>query len=218
MFTYFNNECVRKLVIGFGSLFNNIKIKNLEKGGTLVDYTIPLTYAPKEKYLKRLTQLSSISENKTRVQIAVPQMAFEMLDMVYDPTRRLGKTKQKIQGTSSSYSEAPYNFTFGLYAYTRNIEDNLQIIEQILPYFSPEFVLTLNLTSIHQKVDVPITLVKTILTEEYEGDFSFRRAVTSTFQFVVKSYVYAPITTTTLTQNFSITLSEETSGITFGIN
>ena len=218
MFTYFNNECVRKLVIGVGSLFNNIKIKNLEMGGSLLDYTVPLTYASKEKYLKRLTQLSSISENKTRVQIAVPQMAFELLDMVYDPTRKLGKTKQKIQNNYASYSEAPYNFTFGLYAYTRNIEDNLQIIEQILPYFTPEFVLTLNFTSIHQKVDVPITLVKTILTEEYEGDFSFRRAVTSTFQFVAKSYVFAPVSGITLAQTFNLTVEDNLNGITFGVS
>lgn len=191
MFVKFNNQSIRKLVVAFGSLFNNIKIDQKNKDGYDVEFTVPLTYAPKEKYIKRLTSPSSISD-RTRVEISVPQMAFEMTNMVYDPSRKMNKLNKKRSSDNAeySYAEVPYNFIFGLYAYTRNIEENLQIIEQILPYFSPEFVVSLNMSYVHDKVDVPIVLTQSVLTQEYEGDFSTRRMVISDFTFKAKSYVY----------------------------
>lgn len=191
MFVKFNNQSIRKLVVAFGSLFNNIKIDQKNKDGYDVEFTVPLTYAPKEKYIKRLTLPSSISD-RTRVEISVPQMAFEMTNMVYDPSRKMNKLNKKHSSDNAeySYAEVPYNFIFGLYAYTRNIEENLQIIEQILPYFSPEFVVSLNMSYVHDKVDVPIVLTQSVLTQEYEGDFSTRRMVISDFTFKAKSYVY----------------------------
>lgn len=227
---YFNNESVRKLVIAFGSLFNNIHIDQLNKDGSVREYTVPLTYAPKEKYIKRITQASSIS-NRTRVEISVPQMAFEMTDIVYDPVRKLNKMLYRTSGATgatyySAYSEVPYNFTFGLYAYTRNIEENLQIMEKILPFFTPEFVVTLNMTALQKKVDVPISLIKTVFTQEYEGDFSTRRAVISTYQFVAKSYIFGPVKSETniantgIYRSFDLSLfdnSEKSDGITMDI-
>jgi hypothetical protein len=103
------------------------------------------------------------------------------------------KTKYSSNTISSMYTETPYNFVFNLYAYTRNIEENLQILEQILPYFSPEFVISLNMNEINQSVDVPIVLSQTNLTQDYEGDFSTRRQVVTTYQFTAKSYVYGNI-------------------------
>jgi len=216
MFNYYNNESIRKLVIGVGTLFNNIHVKQKDKTGAEKDFKVPLTYAPKEKYIKRLTQPSSIS-NRTRVEISVPQMAFEITDIVYDPARKLNKLNQKTDidiGVQppryvSSFSEAPYNFTFGLYAYTRNIEENLQIMEQILPYFTPQFIISLNMTTLHPSVDVPLVLNKTILSQEYEGDFSFRRAIVSTYQFTAKSFVFSEVKGITLITNAEITLDND---------
>jgi hypothetical protein len=217
MFNYYNNETVRKLVIAVGTVFNNIHVMHKDKDGNNVDFKVPLTYAPKEKYIKRLTNPSSIS-NRTRVEISVPQMAFELTDILYDPARHLNKTNNRTQliaGVSyASYTEVPYNFGFGLYAYTRNIEENLQIMEQILPYFSPEFVVSLNITPIHKKVDVPIVMYKTLLSQEYEGDFSNRRAVVSTYQFVAKSYIYNHVNQITPITEFSFDI-KDFQGITY---
>jgi len=196
MFNYYNNETIRKLVIAFGSLFNSISIKQINKDGSLRTNTVPLTYAPKEKFVKRITQLSSISD-ATRVQFTIPQMSFELTGMAYDGTRKFNKLIKKQEtnntGVTYSYAEVPYNFAFNLYAYTRNIEENLQIMEQILPQFSPEFIVTINFNNLYQKIDVPIFLNTTALTEEYEGDFSTRRAIISSYQFIAKSYVYGEI-------------------------
>lgn len=222
MFTHFKNDSIRKLVIAVGTLFNNIKIVRLKKDSTTQQITIPLTYAPKEKYIKRITQPSSISD-RTRIQIDVPQMAFELTDILYDPTRKLNKMFDRYGSTGgvsySSKMEVPYNFVFNLYTYTRNIDDNLEIMEQILPYFTPEFVVSLNVTDLHQKVDVPIVLNKTILTQEYEGDFSSRRMVISTYQFTAKSYVFNRVKeATNIIKEFDLSLFETTDGVTYDIN
>jgi len=222
MFTHFKNDSIRKLVIAVGTLFNNIKIVRLKKDSTTQQITVPLTYAPKEKYIKRITQPSSISD-RTRIQIDVPQMAFELTDILYDPTRKLNKMFDRYGSTGgvsySSKMEVPYNFVFNLYTYTRNIDDNLEIMEQILPYFTPEFVVSLNVTDLHQKVDVPIVLNKTILTQEYEGDFSSRRMVISTYQFTAKSYVFNRVKeATNIIKEFDLSLFETTDGVTYDIN
>jgi len=198
MFTYYKNDSVRKLVIGFGNLFNGIQIEQTNADNSKRLFTVPLTYASKEKFIRRLTEHSSISEN-TRIEIGVPQMSFELVGLVYDSARRMNKLSKMTQvsanqnSLAASYTETPYNFTFNLYVYTRNIEENLQILEQILPYFSPEFIISLNMNTMHQAVDIPIVLTQTNLTQEYEGDFSTRRNIVSTYQFTAKSYVYGNI-------------------------
>lgn len=213
MFTHYKNDAIRKLVIGFGTLFNNIKIVRYRKNGTTTEHLIPLSYAPKEKFIKRLINPSSISD-RTRVEIDVPQMAFEITDILYDPNRKMNKIFDHHGSgpegqTLSSKMEVPYNFIFGLYVYSRNIDENLEIMEQILPTFSPEFVISLNVTDIHKKIDVPISLNKTILTQEYEGDFSTRRMVVSTFQFTAKYYVYNRVKSSDVIREFDLSAFNE---------
>lgn len=219
MFTYFNNNSIRKLVIGFGNLFNNVQIEQTNTDNSKRAFTVPLTYSPKEKFIKRLSEHSSISEN-TRIEIGVPQMSFDLIGFSYDSTRKMNKLSQKKMPnqtthiSKASYTETPYNFVFNLYIYTRNIEENLQIIEQILPYFSPEFIISLNMNEMNESVDIPIILSETLLTQDYEGDFSNRRMIISTYKFIAKSYVYGPISSspsiispsTTTTDSFGFTL------------
>ena len=218
MFTYFNNASIRKLVIGFGSLFNNIHMYQLNKNGSTRDTLVPLTYAPKEKFFKRLTLPSSISE-QTRVEINTPALSFELTGIVYDHLRKMNKLNKKTSsdGITASYQEVPYNFTFNLSAYTRNIEENLQIVEQILPYFTPEFIITLNFTDLHKKIDVPIVLVQSNLTQEYEGDFSSKRLVVSTFQFTAKSYVFSGLNNVSTSRISQWNFLGDISGLTFGL-
>ena len=200
MFTSFYNEAIRKVVIGFGSLFNDIKIirKNSD-GSTKESIRVPLSYGPKEKYIRRIQQMSSISDT-TKVQITLPTMGFNITGIAYDPARKTNKLRQtryqKSDGNAEyNYNETPYNVSFGLYSFARNHDDNLQIIEQILPYFSPEFVVTLKINDINDKVDVPIILNGVNTVEEYEGEFESRRNITSTLEFTAKTYVYGPVKT-----------------------
>tara|TARA_R100000152_G_C6717145_1_gene143723 strand:+ start:97 stop:849 length:753 start_codon:yes stop_codon:yes gene_type:complete len=203
MFTSFYNEAIRKVVIGFGSLFNDIKIirKNSD-GSTKESIRVPLSYGPKEKYIRRIQQMSSISDT-TKVQITLPTMGFNITGIAYDPARKTNKLRQtKYQKSDGNveynYNETPYNISFGLYAFSRNMDDNLQIIEQIAPYFSPEFIVTVKQNNINSKVDIPIVLNGIDTVEEYEGDFDTRRNITTSFEFTAKTYVYSPVKTSSI--------------------
>ena len=203
MFTSFYNEAIRKVVIGFGSLFNDIKIirKNSD-GSTKESIRVPLSYGPKEKFIRRLQQMSSISDT-TKVQITLPTMGFNITGIAYDPSRKTNKLRtrrfQKSDGTAEfNYNEIPYNVSFGLYSFSRNMDDNLQIIEQIVPYFSPEFIVTVKQNDINSKVDIPIILNGIDTQEEYEGDFDTRRNISTSFEFTAKTYVYSPVKTSSI--------------------
>jgi hypothetical protein len=198
MFTQFYNESIRRMVIGFGSLFNDIRVirKNVD-GTTKETIRVPVAYGPKEKFIRRINESSSISDG-SRVQITLPQLGFDITGFNYDNTRKTNKLRTRSytpsDGLSSSwnYNEVPYNVSFGLYVFARNHDDNLQIVEQILPYFTPEFIVTLKINDINNKIDVPIVLNSVNTTEEYEGDFDTRRNITTTFDFSAKTYIYGP--------------------------
>ena len=195
MFTHFKNDSIRKLVVAFGSIFNGVQLEQTDENNNERTFTVPISYGPKEKFVKRLTEPSSISD-KTRIEISLPRMSFELSQLAYDPLRKMNKMNKKTSGMgsdgniSSAYSEVPYNFVFNVSVYTRNLEENYQIMEQILPYFSPEFIVSLKMNTLNSSVDVPIAITNTTLTQEYEGDFSTRRFIVSSYQFVAKSYIY----------------------------
>ena len=197
MFTYFKNDALKKLTLGFGNLFNNIYVGKYDSTGALSEKNrIPLTYSPKEKFIRRIQEPSTISED-TRTRITLPRMGFELLGMNYDPTRKINKLQKRFknfQGETGTfnYAEVPYLATFGLYAFTRTIEENLEIVEQIVANFTPEFIISLNFNDINKKVNVPIVLTSTGMSELYEGSFLDTRTVTTTFSFLAKTYVYGP--------------------------
>tara|TARA_R100000005_G_C4972627_1_gene185084 strand:- start:49 stop:813 length:765 start_codon:yes stop_codon:yes gene_type:complete len=202
MFSTFYNESIRKLVIGFGSLFNNLNVRYFDSSGAETQKVrIPLSYSPKEKFIARLEQGGSILEDQAKVKAILPRLGFDITGINYDPTRTINKLKKmrKRDGltTTSMFNEVPYNISFGLYSFTSSIDENLQVIEQILPFFSPEFVVSINMNSVHQKVDIPITLSNVNIQEEYEGNFFNRRFISTTFEFLAKSYVYGPISSGT---------------------
>jgi len=199
MFGHFYNESIRKLTVAFGSLFNEIYIVRYNSDGSEnKKIQVPITYGSKEKYLRRLTEPSGIQED-TKLQITLPRMSFEMDSITYDPVRHLNKLNRKIITTAGSdaavtYQEVPYNISFSLYSYTRNMDDNLQVLEQIIPYFSPEFIVSLNLNDIDSDLSVPISLTNVAVQEQYEGNFMDRRIIASSFSFVCKTRIYSPIT------------------------
>jgi hypothetical protein len=195
-FQPFYTEAIRKSVIAFGSLFNQIYFNRKDDTGTVVETSrVPLIYGPKEKFIQKLKAENSFTDT-AHVRMSLPRMAFEITGFLYDSERKLNRLNQKygyLNGSIGSYIEVPYSINFGLYLFTRNLDDNLQIIEQILPYFAPEFTVTLNMNELNKKVDVPIVLNSMNVIEDYEGDFETRRSVNTVFDFTMKTYVYGPI-------------------------
>lgn len=189
------NNTIRKHVISFGSLFSSIYTQT-QRSNNIEKRRVPISYGPKEKFIQKIISESGISDT-THIQMDLPRIGFELTSMQYDPTRRLNKLKQKRKLVNTtemeSYSESPYNFQFSLYIFSRNAEQNLQIIEQIVPYFTPDFTVTINMNDLYSKVDVPIILSDVNVNEEYEGDFDNRRSLISVMTFMMKGYIYSRI-------------------------
>ena len=191
---------IRKSIVAFGNLFNNIAIDRRDGTGAVIQtLRVPLAYAPKQKFLARIAAQPQSFEQS--FQTYLPRMGFEMTGLQYDPGRRISLVQQNraLNGTSttslnSQYAPTPYNIDMTLYVYTKNQDDGLQIIEQILPYFNPDFNLTLNaIPAMGIKNDLPIILDNISYEDEYEGDFTQRRAIIWTLNFTMKLNFYGPI-------------------------
>lgn len=202
MLQKFYHSTIRKSVIAFGNLFNNIHIDRKDSSDNVVQtLKVPLSYAPRQKFLARIDSLP-IAEERS-IQVLLPRMAFEMTNISYDPSRRVSLVQQNrgINSTSNTlntqYAPTPYNIEMFLYAYVKNQDDGLQIVEQILPYFNPDFNLTLNtIPALNIKNDMQIVLNTLNYEDQYEGDFVNRRAIIWTFNFTVKLNFYGPINKT----------------------
>ena len=194
--TYFYHEVIRKTIIGFGTLFNNMVVKHQDANGTIVDEKrVPLAYGPAAKFIARLEQQPDLNK---MVAITLPRMSFEMTSIAYDSSRKAGITQtfKAVDGNKLKkvFMPVPYNIGFELSLLTKLNDDALQVVEQILPFFQPSFSITVDLvSSIGEKRDIPITLTNVTFQDDYEGDFSTRRALIYTFQFTAKTYLYGPI-------------------------
>ena len=199
---YFYNESMRRMTIGFGQIFNNIQIKRKNDAGKVIQtIRVPLAYGPKEKFLVRLDQQSSLDNREFA--ITLPRMGFEISGIAYDPTRKLTrvqKFKQVKTGKDGkvldfNYTPVPYNISYNLYSFTASAEAGLQIIEQILPFFQPDFTVTINaIPTLNIKRDIPIILNSVNYEDTYSGDFTTRRAVIYTLNFTAKTYLFGPST------------------------
>jgi hypothetical protein len=203
MFGHFYNEGMRKMTIAFGQIFNNIQIKRKDSSGAVIQsIKVPLAYAPKEKFLVRLDQQPSLSEREFA--ITLPRLGFEISGIEYDASRKLTKVqkfkhiKDNIDGKvlNYNYMPVPYNISYKLYCFTATAEGGLQIVEQILPYFQPDYTVTINvIPELGIKRDVPIILNSVNYEDSYSGDFESRRAVIYTLGFTAKTYLYGPAST-----------------------
>ena len=207
--TYFYNESMRRMTIGFGQIFNNIQIKRKNSSGNVVQsIRVPLAYAPKEKFLARLDQQASLNERE--FSITLPRMSFEISGISYDPSRKLTRV-QKFKTVKSgidgkvmnfNYTPVPYNVSYNLYSFTASAEAGLQIVEQILPFFQPDFTVTVNaIPELDIKRDIPIVLNNVNYEDTYSGDFSSRRAVIYTLSFTAKTYLFGPASTQKVIKN-----------------
>ena len=197
---YYYHQIIRKTIIAFGTLFNQIYIKHLDKeGGVYDEMRVPLAYGPTQKFLARIEQQSDLNKP---VAITLPRLSFEMTSIQYDPTRKANITQTFKTCDNSNVKKVflpvPYNIGFQLNLMTKLQDDALQVTEQILPYFQPVFNLTVDLVdSIGEKRDIPIVLDNVSFTDDYEGDFSTRRVLIYTFNLTAKTYLFGPIADST---------------------
>ena len=193
---YYYHEILRKTIISFGTIFNDIHIRHRDGAGKETsDMRVPLAYGPMQKFLARLEQQADLNR---ATQITLPRMSFETTNIAYDATRKGGIT-QTFKASDGSklrkvFMPVPYNIGFELNILVKLNDDALQIVEQILPYFQPSFNVTIDLVNvIGEKRDVPIVLDNISFQDDYEGDFATRRALIYTLNFTAKTYLFGPV-------------------------
>ena len=203
MFEYFYNEILRRTIIGFGTLFNNLTIKATNASDSVVSVTkVPLAYGPTQKFLARLEQQADLNRSTA---MTLPRMSFEFTGLTYDPSRKVTTTQTFVvkdpntgEETKKGFMPVPYNMQFELAIMCKLNDDALQIVEQILPYFQPAYNLTVELVEgIKEKRDVPIVLENITMQDDYDGDFKERRVLLYTLRFTAKTYMYGPVSSAT---------------------
>ena len=197
--TQFYNQAVRKTVVSFGTLFNNIELKKIVDGQVIETEKVPLAYGPKQKFLYRL---QGNPTDGRKVAITLPRIYFEMTGIDYDPSRKTPATQKyktvindNGNEVRTQYVPVPYNISFEVGILCKSQDDGLQILEQILPFFQPSFSMSLKFIPDMDEVrDVAVVLNSVDFDDDWEDDFSTRRSITYTMQFTAKSYIYGPYT------------------------
>lgn len=200
---YFYNEAIRKTVVGFGTLFNNIELqkKDPSTGNVLEVEKVPLAYGPKQKFLTRLEQNPDVGR---KVAITLPRLYFELSGITYDPSRKTSPVQkfrtvvdEDGKEVKTQYVPIPYDMEFELGIIAKSQDDGLQILEQILPFFQPNFNITLNMISdMNEKRDIAIILNNINYEDDWDDSFLDRRSIVWTLNFTAKSYIYGPYTNT----------------------
>ena len=197
MANIFYNRIIRKMVVGFGNLFNEITLVRYNSDFTEAERVlVPIVYAPKENYVLRLEEDPTLGK---KVQVSLPRMSFEMNGFTYDASRKLNTNvknfAQTSQGLISQYNPIPYNFDFNLYVYVRNIDDGAQIIEHVMSYFTPDYTIKLNLVPEMGIIkEIPVVLNSASQDIDYEGDHNRdTRLIIWTLNFTAKGFIFGKI-------------------------
>lgn len=220
--TYFYHERIRKSVALFGRLFNNIYvIRKNASGGVLNQLKVPLAYAPRMKYLERIRQNPDLDAD-TQVAIKLPRMSFEITGIDYDLTRQLSKVSNfNTKGTTVDkrqkfYSPVPYNISFQLNVYAKNQDDALQIVEQILPTFNPQYTLSIYpFKDVYPDFveDVPIAITGVTFQDDFEGSLETRRTIIYTLTFEMKVQFYGNIESKNVIRTSTALLYNQNAGL-----
>ena len=217
---HFYHKKIRNTVIAFGTIFNNVNIKRLDSSGNpLQNIKVPLSYSPKEKFLARLDAQQDLTGDDSKVAITLPRMSFEITGYSYDATRKLNKNQKITKVTTNAdttklnnqYMPVPYNVNFSLNVYTANSDDGLQIIEQILPFFQPDYTVTMiEDRTMDTKRDIPFILNSVDYEDSYTGSLTSMRRIIYTLSFTAKVYLYGPISTSAIIKKVSADLYADT--------
>lgn len=189
---------IKKYVVIVGNLFNSIHVVRFNSDGEEVfREKTPITYGPKEKYLYRTEQNPDLSE---RFSIKLPRISYELLQMKYDAGRKTPSTNKLRRDTivddkkQFMYNAVPYDFIFEVNIMAKNSDEVLQMVEQIVPFFTPDYTLTANiLPQLEHKLDIPIIIDSIATDDTWNSDFSKRRSIVWTIQMTLKGFLYAPI-------------------------
>ncbi len=210
--TYYH-ETIRKYVAVFGTLFNDINIQRRNSAGVITEQIkVPIEYSAKDRLLLHIRKMSTTNAG---VQTTLPRMGFVLNGITYDGTRKLNTMGQVYAANTAAststllkqYNPVPYNFDFELTAAVDNAEDGAQIFEQIVPFFTPEFTVSVTLIpSMNIKPDVSIILNSTTTEDSYEGDFTTRREIVWTFGFQLKGYIYPDVKSGSVTKSVIVNL------------
>lgn len=206
MLEHFYHGTIRKVVVGFATLFNNIYVSRRNESGQEIErIKVPLAYGPQQKFLRRLDRIGTAFEQQAvRLENYLPRMSFEIGNLQYDSTRKLNSVQRTYAYYPSDtsklrtrYERVPYNMTMNLGVMTKGMEDCLYVVEQILPYFTPEYVFTIRaIDGMDENVDIPIVFSSVSLTEGddgSQGDYSTRKVNIASMSFVAKLYLYGPV-------------------------
>jgi len=198
--TYYHS-IIRKYIIMFGTMFNDIDVQRFDASGSRIQsIRVPIAYGPKEKFLVRLAQDPNLSKD---VAITLPRMSFEITSMNYNSTRKLPSTHKNVHTITgdenklkSQYVPVPFDITIALSVYVKNADDGVQILENILPFFTPEWTNSVKMIpEMDLKMDIPVVFNDLSTEDTYEGDFSTRRALIHTLNFTIKGYLFGPVRT-----------------------
>jgi len=198
--THFYHEKTRKCVSIFGTLFNDINVVRKNAGGAIISQMkVPLSYAPKQKFLDRIRETAEMSD--AQVAVKLPRMSFEMTSIYYDPVRQLPRVNnftKSIDGNTGSktkfFTSVPYIINFQLNILSKTNEDAVQILEQIVPYFNPAYTITMKPFNDYDDIleDIPISLIGISFSDDYEGQLESRRTIIYTLEFELKTSFYGP--------------------------
>ena len=206
----FYHETIRSVVVAFGTVFNNIQLVRKDNNGKIQQtLKVPLAYGPRQKFLVRLAEDPDLTK---KIAVTLPRIGFEISNLTYDPTRKLNRVQKfkKVKGDNANrldtqYMPVPYNIGFQLYILSKQSDDALQIVEQILPFFQPDYTLTINdMTDMGIKRDVPIILNSISYEDDYDGDFAERRSLIYTLDFTAKFYLYGPVTSSSVIKTVQV--------------
>ena len=190
---FYYNRTIRKVVVAFGTLFNDIQVQRYAGNTPKEIFKVPLSYGSKEKYMTRLASDPNLTKSVATV---VPRISFELTGMSYDSSRKQITTLRNFSANTSTslnaqYVPVPYDFNFSMSVYVRNTEDGTQILEQILPFFTPDFTVTVDfMSTMDQKYDLPIILNSVNTITDYEGDMMTTRLITWDLDFTAKGYIW----------------------------
>jgi len=203
---HFYHEKIRKCVAVFGTLFNNLYVLRKDSSGSVISQMkVPLSYAPKQKFLERIRETEDMSDAKLAVKL--PRMSFEMTSLYFDPTRQLPKTNNFTRQVTTDnskrtkfFTSVPYILNFQLNILSKTNEDAVQILEQIIPFFNPAYTVTMKPFSDYADIteDIPVSLIGLSFSDDYEGQLESRRTIIYTLDFEIKTSFFGPISNSSI--------------------
>lgn len=203
----FYHNTIRKIIISFGTLFNELQIDREDSGGVFHTKPVPIKYSTKEKFIARINNIKDIDDDKLKLEETLPRIGFEMTGMQYDSVRKTNTLNKhcSLDRTQFTFNRVPYLINFTMYIATRKIDDSLRIVEQIVPYFTPELTLRIkDLEKLGIETNIPIVLNNPDFVVDAGGSFDDRRTVVWQLDFTAKAYLYAAIRPTSLIKKATI--------------